>query len=317
MRETAIALFVSSAMPAMAEDFLMSLPIDCTLGANCYIEDYVDNNPAKGPQRDYTCGPHSRDGHKGTDFALTSFNDLDSGVSVLAAADGTVLRTRDSMPDDKEMRGVTSQNACGNAVLLDHGNGWSTLYCHLKQGTVAVAPGQIVRSGTYLGDVGLSGQTNHPHLHMSVTKEGKIVDPFHPSGEECGQTQATLWESAPAYDKTGFLTAGFSSKVPTLSEIRKGDAHLSETRPDAPIIVFGHVAYAQPGDVLTLSATAPNGQEIFVREIVLENPKISQMQAFGRKPPAKGWQKGEYIGKARLTRDDRLIGHRFSYLTVK
>ena len=61
-----LALICSaSAAPALADAPTLSLPIDCTLGTSCYIEDYVDLDPGPG-QRDYMCAIKSRDGHRGT-----------------------------------------------------------------------------------------------------------------------------------------------------------------------------------------------------------------------------------------------------------
>ena len=198
MRAAALVLMLS-AVPVAAESFVLHWPLDCTLGQDCFIEDYVDDDPAPGQQRDFACGLNSRDAHKGTDLALISFDLMERGVAVRAAAPGTVLRLRDSMADDRLMTGVTDQNACGNAVLIDHGDGWQTLSCHMKRGSVAVTPGQTVATGDLLGEVGLSGQTNHPHLHLTVLHNGTEVDPFAPDAAlPCGPQEVTLWADPPA-----------------------------------------------------------------------------------------------------------------------
>ncbi|WP_420326510.1 M23 family metallopeptidase [Mameliella sp.] len=312
----ALAL-ISSVPPAGAEDFRLSVPLDCTLGETCFIEDYVDNDPAQGRHRDFACGINSRDGHKGTDFALLDFAAIDTGVSVLAAAPGVVKRTRDSMPDDRLMRGVTSENACGNAVLIDHGEGWQTLYCHLRLGSVSVAPGDLVQHGDPLGVVGLSGQTNHPHVHLTLLRNGKVVDPFRPGATgTCGDPGPTLWTDPPAYTKTGLVTAGFSDAVPSLQAVGDGSARRPTLRPDEAMVVYAHAGYARPGDVLTISAQSPDGREVFRQAITLDSDQVSQMRALGRKAPASGWPAGEYLGRARLTRDGKVIAHRFAHVTV-
>lgn len=310
-------LLITSAPVAGAEDLRLALPLDCVLGQSCFIEDYVDNDPAKGAQKDFACGINSRDGHRGTDFALLDFAAIAEGVAVRAAAAGLVLRTRDEMPDDRLMRGVTDANACGNAVLIDHGQGWQTLYCHLRLGSVSVAPGDRVQAGDALGLVGLSGQTNHPHVHLTVLRDGQTVDPFRPAATgTCGAPAETLWIDPPAYTPTGLITAGFSDGVPTLDAVNDGSARRDGLSPGQPLVVYAHAGYPQPGDVLTLSAEGPAGTEVFRREIVFENDQISQMRAFGKKAPAKGWPSGEYLGEALLTRGGVVIAHRFTHVIV-
>jgi murein DD-endopeptidase MepM/ murein hydrolase activator NlpD len=123
MRPLLLLLLLFGALPARGHDLQLALPLDCEIGRDCFIEDYVDHDPAPGRQRDFACGFNARDGHRGTDFALISFAAMERGVTVRAAAAGRVLRIRDAMPDDRLMRGVTEANACGNAVLIDHGDG--------------------------------------------------------------------------------------------------------------------------------------------------------------------------------------------------
>ena len=84
MRLLLPALMLAAA-PATARDPILSLPVDCTLGDDCFILQYADADPGRGAA-DYTCGPMSYDGHKGTDFAVPSFAAMAEGVDVIAAA---------------------------------------------------------------------------------------------------------------------------------------------------------------------------------------------------------------------------------------
>lgn len=311
------ALAMAGAPFAVAQPVL-DWPVDCTIGQTCFIEDYVGADPTQGRQGDFACGINARDGHRGTDIALLSFDAVTQGVAVTAAAQGRVVNIRDSMPDDRLMRGVTSQNACGNAVLLDHGGGWQTLYCHLRLGSVEVTLGQVVKSGDMLGFIGLSGQTNHPHLHLTVLKDGAVVDPFDPEpDDQCGVVEDTLWSDPPPYTRTGLITAGFSSEIPSFDDVRSGAARLERGAPSAPLVVYAHMAYAQNGDVLTIEAAGPEGAQIIEHSILLKDPQVSVMRAFGKKPPAGGWPKGEYLGEATLTRDGDIIAHRFAHVAVE
>ncbi|WP_135504417.1 M23 family metallopeptidase [Roseovarius aestuariivivens] len=322
MKFTAGAILgLTLAAPALADPPALSLPIDCTLGTTCYIEDYVDLDP--GPdQRDYTCGLKSRDGHRGTDIHLLSFEAMEAGVDVLAAAPGRVAAMRDGMPDTPVTAATRAEIAgreCGNAVRIDHGDGWQTLYCHMKNGSLSVREGQEVETGMPLGQVGLSGLTNAPHIHLSVLKNGAVVDPFLPEAIDgaCGSAVGDgLWHDAPAYDRAGLFTAGFSTTVPEFDAVKSGDARVTDAAPNAALVLYGHVFYARPGDTLALWADGPGGR-IFETELLLDAPQAQLFRAYGRRAPAGGWSPGIYRGYVRLDRDGRIIASRHANITVR
>ncbi len=98
--------------------------------------------------------------HRGVDLAAPE------GTAVQAAADGvveTATARYEPVPD------------AGAVVVIDHGDGTRTFYAHL--GKVAVHPGQKVRHGEKVAEVGLSGLTTGPHLHFEVWRDGEQVDP--------------------------------------------------------------------------------------------------------------------------------------------
>jgi len=314
-----VILTLAAAQMAAADAPRLALPIDCTLGETCYIEDYVDTDPGPG-QRDYMCGLKSREDHRGTDFMLPSFEAMLTGVDVLAAAPGTVAATRDGMADTPittATREAIRGRECGNAVRVDHGDGWQTLYCHLKRGSIRVREGDSVTTGDLLGQVGLSGLTNAPHVHLGVLKDGEIVDPFHPDDvTQCGQqTDGGLWQDRPDCTRAGLFTAGFSTAVPAFDAVQSGAARVRDTTSGQPLVLYGHVFYAQPGDRLTLTAQGPEG-EIFRHVLTLDDPKAQIFRAFGRKAPATGWPAGAYRGYVRLMRGAKLLAARHADITV-
>ncbi len=63
----------------------------------------------------------------------------------------------------------------GNCIMIDHGNGYITLYGHLS--SIAVSAGQTVSKGDNIGAVGSTGNSTGPHLHFEVIKDGARIDP--------------------------------------------------------------------------------------------------------------------------------------------
>jgi murein DD-endopeptidase MepM/ murein hydrolase activator NlpD len=88
----------------------------------------------------------------------------------LAAPAGTPVQT----PGDGVAR-VGSGGSCGIHVLVQHGGGIETLYCHLS--AAAVADGQRIGAGQRIGSVGATGLATGPHVHFEIHRNGRPVDP--------------------------------------------------------------------------------------------------------------------------------------------
>ncbi|MBW6506850.1 MAG: M23 family metallopeptidase [Rhodobacteraceae bacterium] len=313
MRAAAAFLALMLSAPAGAEAPRLLLPIDCTLGETCYIQHYADRAP--GPVvRDHACGDASYDGHDGTDFAVPTLAAMTAGVAVLAAAAGTVSATRDGQPDGAfAAGGDVVGRECGNGVLIDHGHGWQTQYCHLAAGSVTVARGETVAAGTPLGRVGLSGKSEFPHLHLTVRHNGAEVDPFAPDrAASCpANASAALWQAPPAYMSAGLLDLGLAVNPPDYASVKAGLPRARVLPAKAPqLIIWAYGWNARAGDVLHLTLAGPAGFHFTHAAPIERNQALFYRYAGARIPSREGWPKGDYTVTARLVRAGAEIGAR-------
>ena len=95
--------------------------------------------------------------HTGIDIAVGY------GVPIHSAGAGTVIY-------------ATWMGGYGNVIIVDHGDGLSTLYAH--QSSLAVGNGARVARGQTVGYVGSTGFSTGPHLHFEVRVNGNPVDPM-------------------------------------------------------------------------------------------------------------------------------------------
>jgi len=312
----AFSLLLLSAGGLRAEDApRFALPLDCPTGNACDLVKLVDVDPGPG-LKDYNCGSllGGENGHSGTDLAIRDGRAMREGVTVRAAADGTVLRTRDAMEDTgihgPESREALSARGCGNAVVIGHGDGWQSVYCHLRQGSVTVKPGQSVHTGTPIAQVGMSGLTELPHLHFQVSHGKDVVDPFVGVGRKaaCGVGPHPLWTPdalarLTPYRPVVLRLSGFSETETDLRSVREGRFAEGKFRLCAPKLVFwSEVIGVKAGDRIALKVEGPDGRPTLERALTADR---DQTQLFLQAPvprPGDSWTVGSYRGTVELTR---------------
>ncbi len=294
----------------------LGLPIACALGSACFVQQYPDMDKGSGAA-DSFCGTATYDGHKGTDIRIRYMGEIAGDVAVVASAAGTVLRQRDGEPDklvsSDADRAAVKDKECGNGVVVDHGGGWETQYCHMKQGSIAVKEGQAVKAGDVLGAVGASGLAQFPHVHIGVRKDGADIDPNsgRPLTGGCvadPKDAAPLWDGdvakAMAGPATQLVDAGFAG-APV------DNAALAVTRPeDATAGAQAMVGWAllinlRKGDRIVIVLNGPSGG-VLARQTLppLDRSKATySLYAGKRGAPAPG----EYALSVEVLRDGKAV----------
>ena len=92
---------------------------------------------------------------------------------VVAHSDGKVVFHQDGLGN---MKGSEGNASYGNCIKIDHGNGYQTLYAHMKSGLL-VKNGDTVKANQRLGYMSDSGNAYGAHLHFEVWQHGGRIDP--------------------------------------------------------------------------------------------------------------------------------------------
>jgi len=192
--------------PRQPEQVSLRWPIHGQAPAFGYhgISAFVDLNPAFPNQLlDWNCGTRTYDtssfNHRGIDIFSWPFGwqKMDeSEVAILAAAPGVIIGKDDGNYD----RNCASNSNMWNAVYVQHADGSTLWYGHMKNGSTSSRPvGSQVLGGEYLGIVGSSGSSSGPHLHFELhTAGGAVVEPH--AGACNGTTASSWWAAQRPYD---------------------------------------------------------------------------------------------------------------------
>ncbi len=300
---------------APEQTIVLQKPIACTLGKDCFIQQYPDHDAGPGAD-DYRCGVASYDGHDGTDFRIPDKGAQARGVTVLAATDGVVKAVRDGQADfavgafDRtKVKGIE----CGNGVVIDHAGGWQTQYCHMRQGSVRVKPGDTVTAGTPLGLVGQSGDAAFPHLHLSVRRGTVKVDPFAYDATgiaACSRTTQSLWRGGDAgelaYRDIEIINAGFAAAAVGTDDIERGGI----ARPDRhspALVAYIRAIHLRQGDIQTLKLTGPDGTVLATTSPAIDHDKAQYQLFAGKKLTSTAWPTGTYTASYVVTRGGKTV----------
>jgi hypothetical protein len=149
----------------------------------------------------------------------------DYGQAIYAVADGTISSTLDTvdagtpgvLPANDPVLGpkLTIENVDGNHIIQDLGGGVWAMYAHLGKGSLLVKPGDTVRKGQKIADLGNTGNSSAPHLHLQLMDNPSLLQadavPYVIDGFTYeGQVSDAAWEAADAYESGTY----FQGKLP-------------------------------------------------------------------------------------------------------
>jgi murein DD-endopeptidase MepM/ murein hydrolase activator NlpD len=300
-----------AAPSAQTEPPKLAFPLACKIGVSCEIQHYVDRDPGPGTL-DYRCGHRTNDAHDGIDIRLLDMVAQRAGVDALAAAAGRVVAVRDGVQDISiRAPGApsTAGHQCGNRVAIQLGGGWLIDYCHLAQGSLKVKVGDAVVVGQPLAHVGLSGDTEFPHLHFSIRHSNQVVDPFA-SASAAGCAAAAeggpLWTPAVAaqmpYRRGVVLNAGFSTGLVSMAAIEERAAPAPSAAAPA-LVAYARLIGLELGDVIDITLSGPSGKSLAVATLPpLDHDKAQFPAEVEARAPPGGWPHGVYAAEVRVRR---------------
>jgi len=289
------------------EGIRLQFPLDCTLGEDCWLARYADRKKGVG-KADFRCGRRTQNRHRGTDFTINDYAQMAKGVAVLAAADGTVTNIRDGMADEPasdENKEERAKKGCGNAVIIAHAGGYQTQYCHMKNGSVTVKEGDTVKKGSKIGEVGLSGDTEYPHLHFGLRRKGKNFDPFDGTqlNKGCNLPGESLWETNMPYEEFTLMPLTFSGEALTRQSRWEPQPESISAMSDF-LVLTGRGWNLLAGDAWFFKVTRPDGKIASNRSIRIDENRQSNWYWAELTRPQGGFMPGVWKGELRVTRRD-------------
>lgn len=239
---------------------LYAWPLAGENGRDWVISNYIDQMPGLGIS-DYASEPGASgkayDGHRGIDISIPSFREMDAGVYVYAIQGGLVTSVVDHFPD----RATSCESLDWNVVVVRQTDGNTVYYGHLRTDSAVVQSGQNVNKGDLLGQIGSSGCSTEPHLHLELVHPvTDVVDPF----------LNNLWCDAPPYEPAVSVFAGFLLEAPA----NRYPEALKDPPPDirsfpvgSRILPISHSANGSVGDSVGVRLLRPDWSEQVSAEI--------------------------------------------------
>lgn len=266
------AVIVSSS--AIALPLELNFPAACKANTDCWII-------------------HSDE--KGTDIALKSIKEMDKGVPVLAAEYGNVILINNDQKDETYY---------GNSVVIEHRDGWKTIYTHLKPGSIIVKEGRRVRKGDKIAEIGMSGKVYFPQLRFMAFKDGEL--------------QIPLWETRLKKEikAQDFVVAnmGIAEELPLFEKVREDSYENTELYNDAGAVYLWVYGFNfKKGDLLKFSAQDPQNERILNQAFLIDRNFEENFYNIKIEKTDDSFKPGEYTAKMEFIRPVTGIAKEYSF----
>lgn len=300
---------------ARAKEAGFKFPVKCAIGTDCWLLNYVDNDPSND-WHDFEGKKRTYDGHRGLDIAIQNLEQMQKGVAVLAAADGNVIAVRDGVPDMNALintRQDLEDIGCGNRVAIRHQNGVITDYCHMKQGSILVKKNDRIAAGQKIGEIGLSGLTEFPHLHFGIMNHHLFFDPFTGQPQYQGKKpfhplwQKDVMQRLQKSDRH-LYNAGVSDSIPDWISIRGPENTKTDfSARTGVLILWADLIHVKKNDILEFSISGPDKQLFLKKQMIIHKPNVKKLLYTGKRIPSEGFQAGLYEGTIQFIRSSKAI----------
>lgn len=308
-----IPLFLT---PIEAYSIEFKSPINCEVGKTCFVISTPDLDATENSVYNGFCGNNTVDQQQGTFFALPNAAALAQDIEIIAVADGKVMAALDGAEDriqsEVAANDVPDNKACGNAIMIEHEDGWVTRYCHLKKGSIIAQPGTIVEAGNPIALAGASGRTSHPGLAFAVFKNGQISDPFttRTRMEQCGPAYASLWAKKETTLRGLQQTLAVLDMGATLAPVSVGDIKLSTDKlymttgkqESEDIYVWANLASLAKNDKVEVVLKNDKGLRLAGTEQIFQGKHLTLARIWRFPRSAALWSTGDYTAEITLTR---------------
>lgn len=295
----------------MAEPMMFPLACD-DAGRSCFIIGYPDMDQSAEAARDFACGPATSEGDPFLRIGLPDVATLTLGALVVAADAGKVIDATDGLPDlvaSSKSQIKKGTPVCGNGVVIDHGLGKTTAYCHLKRGSIRVKAGDTVTRGQVIAAVGQSGVALWPQLGFSIQQNGYTIDPITGSSpaEGCGfkpRRVLDLPEGFKEYQPVAIPTMGFATSAQTAQAVALGKVvRLVQINPSSPALnMWGMLLGVKKGDVVETVLKDGRGRIFHQQKLTMDKDSDRQLINFTRPRGYAYWREGTYSGTITVTR---------------
>lgn len=306
-----ILVFLAFGAPR-AEAAPLMFPLVCEAGQGCFIIGYPDVEKAPDSAKDYACGPATAEGDPFLRIGLPDVATLTLGLFVVAADKGRVIDATDGLPDTvaaSKAQIKKGTSVCGNGIVIDHGQGLTTAYCHLRRGSIKVKNGDVVEKGQVIASAGQSGVALWPQLGFSIQKNGFAIDPITGGSpaEGCGfkaRDVVELPEAFKTYQPAAIVNLGFSIAPQTAQAVALGKAErFAQIAPSSPsITLWGMVVGLKKGDTVKTTLSDGRGRVFHHQSLVMDKDRDRQLINFGRPRGYAYWRPGTYSGEVVITR---------------